>query len=123
MADWEHTHPINLEEETEGQLAVDVYIKDNELVIVSPISGVTMNDIEILVHGDMLIIRGKRLPPENPKITDYLYRECYWGPFSKTIILPKDVDIDNIKASLKDGILMIRIPKLKSDTIKKIELE
>jgi len=122
MAEWEHTHPINLEEE-EGQLAVDVYLKDGELVIVSPISGVTMNDIEILVHGDMLIIRGKRLPPENPKITDYLYRECYWGPFSKTIILPRDVDVDNIKASLKDGILMIRIPKIRVETVKKIELE
>jgi HSP20 family protein len=121
MAEWEHSHPINLEEE-EGQLAVDVYLKDGELVIVSPISGVTMNDIEILVHGDMLIIRGKRLPPENPKITDYLYRECYWGPFSKTIILPRDVDVDNIKASLKDGILMIRIPKIKGETVKKIEL-
>jgi HSP20 family protein len=122
MAEWEHTHPINLEEE-EGQLAVDVYLKDGELVIVSPISGVTMNDIEILVHGDMLIIRGKRLPPENPKITDYLYRECYWGPFSKTIILPRDVDVDNIKASLKDGILMIRIPKIRGEAVKKIELE
>jgi len=122
MTDWEHTHPINLEEE-EGQLAVDVYLKDGELVIVSPISGVTMNDIEILVHGDMLIIRGKRLPPENPKITDYLYRECYWGPFSKTIILPRDVDVDNIKASLKDGILIIRIPKVRGESVKKIELE
>ena len=122
MEELENIHPINLEEE-EGQLAVDVYQKDNELVIVSPISGVTMNDIEILVHGDMLIIRGRRLPPENPKITDYLYRECYWGPFSKTIILPRDVDTDNIKANLKDGILIIRIPKLRSGTFKKVELE
>lgn len=118
----EHEHSLNLSEE-EGQLAVDVYLKDNDLVIVSPISGVTMNDIEILVHGDMLIIRGNRLPPENPKITDYLYRECYWGPFSKTIILPRDVDTSNIKASLKDGILMIRIPKFKTEDIKKISIE
>ncbi|GIW66192.1 MAG: hypothetical protein KatS3mg095_0090 [Candidatus Parcubacteria bacterium] len=123
MEELEHFHPLNLEEGEEGQLAVDVYQKDNELVIVSPISGVTMNDIEILIHGDMLIIRGKRLPPENPKITDYLYRECYWGPFSKTIILPRDVDTDNIKANLKDGILIIRIPKLRGGTFKKIELE
>jgi HSP20 family protein len=123
MDEFEHLHPINLEDSEEGQLAVDVYQKDNELVIVSPISGVTMNDIEILVHGDMLIIRGKRLPPENPKITDYLYRECYWGPFSKTIILPRDVDVENIRANLKDGILMIRIPKLREGSIKKIELQ
>lgn len=120
--EWEHEHPINLSEE-EGQLAVDVYLKDNDLVIVSPISGVTMDDIEILVHGDMLIIRGTRLPPENPKVTDYLYRECYWGPFSKTIILPRDVDTANIKASLKDGILIIRIPKVKTEEIKKISIE
>lgn len=120
--DFEHEHPINLSEE-EGQLAVDVYIKDNDLVIVSPISGVTMNDIEILVHGDMLIIRGTRLPPENPKVTEYLYRECYWGPFSKTIILPRDVDTSGIKATLKDGILMIRIPKIKSEGVKKISIE
>jgi HSP20 family protein len=122
MDELEHFHPINLEEQEEGQLAVDVYQKDGEMVIVSPISGVTMNDIEILIHGDTLIIRGKRMPPENPKITDYLYRECYWGPFSKTIILPRDVDVDNVRASLKDGILMIRIPKLSGGTVKKVEL-
>lgn len=113
---------INLEEE-EGQLTVDIYQKDNELVIVSPVSGVSMNDIEILAHGDMLIIKGKRLPPESVKVTDYLYRECYWGPFSKTIILPNDVDTSKIKASLKDGILIIRIPKIGEGSFKKIELE
>ena len=116
----EEENLLNLE--GEGQLMVDVYQKDNELVIVAPVSGVTMNDIEILVHGDMLIIKGKRLPPETPKLTDYLHRECYWGPFSKTIILPNYVDPSQIKATLKDGILMIRIPKIAESGFKRVEL-
>jgi HSP20 family protein len=121
MNDFDHIHSVRLEEE--GQLSIDVYHTSDEVVILSTVSGVTMDDVEILVHGDMLIIRGKRLPPEAIKSEQYLYRECYWGPFSRTIILPRDVDTSNIKAKVRNGVLMIRLPKIRSEAFKRVSLE
>jgi len=121
MNDFEHIHSVRLEEE--GQLSIDVYHTSDEVVILSTVSGVTMDDIEILVHGDMLIIRGKRLPPEAINSEQYLYRECYWGPFSRTIILPRDVDTSNIKAKVRNGVLMIRLPKIRSEAFKRVSFE
>ncbi|MEK7673900.1 MAG: Hsp20/alpha crystallin family protein, partial [Patescibacteria group bacterium] len=72
--------------------------------------------------GDMLIIRGKRLPPEPINPEQYLYRECYWGPFSRTIVLPRDVDASKIKASLKNGLLIIKMPRAHSESFKKVEV-
>ncbi len=123
MSELDYTHPINLENEEEGQLSIDVYQTENRVVVISTVSGVTMDDLEILVHGDMLIIRGRRLPPEAVKPEQYLYRDCYWGPFSRTIILPRDVDLSQIKASIKNGILMISLPRVQGEAFKKISVE
>ncbi|MCL4358351.1 MAG: Hsp20/alpha crystallin family protein [Patescibacteria group bacterium] len=123
MSELDYTHPINLENEEEGQLSIDVYQTENRVVVISTVSGVTMDDLEILVHVDMLIIRGRRLPPEAVKPEQYLYRDCYWGPFSRTIILPRDVDLSQIKASIKNGILMISLPRVQGEAFKKISVE
>lgn len=121
MNNLDHTHSVNLEEE--GQLSIDVYQTGDEIVILSTVSGVTMDDIEILVHGDMLIIRGKRLPPEPVKPEQYFYRECYWGPFSRTIILPRDIDVSNVKAKIRNGVLTIHLPKIASQSFKRVGVE
>ena len=119
-----HEHNlINLEEEEEGQLSIDVYQTEDELVIQTAIAGVKLEDLEVLAQSDMLIIRGKRYPPENVKPEQYIYRECYWGPFSRTIILPRDVDTSQIKASLKDGILTIKLPKIQKSQFQKIDIK
>lgn len=106
----------------EGQLSVDVYFKDDELVIVSPIAGASKENIDILIQGDILIIRGERRPPEEVEESSYKTKECFWGPFSRTIVLPKDVDKENIKAFYHNGILMIKIPKRTSSQVKRIEV-
>jgi len=96
---------------TEGQLAVDVYQTESELVIQSAIAGVKSEELDISVEGDLVIIRGERKRPieENE---DYFSQECYWGLFSRKIILPIEVDPGRIDASLKNGILTIRMPKI-----------
>ena len=109
-------------EEEEGQLTVDVYQTEDDIVIKSTIAGVTAEDLDISLTNDMVTIKGIRNPDEKVKQSDYYYRELYWGPFSRSIILPEEIDADNAKASIKNGILTIRLPKLAKSKVKKIKV-
>ncbi len=112
-----------LAKEYEGQLSVDVYHNDKEIVVRSTVAGVKPEDLNILVNNDLLTIRGKREAEANINPSDYLYRECYWGGFSRTIVLPQDVKADKIKAILKNGLLTIILPKAVSDAQIKVKEE
>lgn len=94
-----------------GQLAVDVYQTNDSIVIRAAIAGVTAEDIDITVNDDMVTIRGVRSVEDNVPASDYLYQECYWGGFSRTIILPVTVDPEGVSAALKNGILRVVLPK------------
>ena len=106
----------------DGQLTVDVYQTENDIVVQSTIAGIDQNEIDISLTNDMVTIKGRRTPPEKIKHLDYFYRELFWGPFSRSIILPEDVDSDNAKASMKNGLLTIRLPKLAKTKIKKVRI-
>lgn len=107
---------------SEGQLAVDVYQTESELVIQSAIAGVKPNELDISVEGDLVIIRGERKRPAEEG-EDYFSQECYWGSFSRKIILPVEVDPGRIDASLKDGILTIRMPKILREKKMKVTIK
>ena len=109
-------------EDHDGQLTVDVYQTDDEIVIQSTIAGVDQNDIDISVTNDMVTVKGKRAAQEKIRSSDYYYQELFWGSFSRSIILPEDVDSDNAKASMKNGLLTIRLPKLANTKIKKVKI-
>jgi len=108
--------------EGEGQLTVDVYQTNEEIVIKSTIAGVTADGLDISIASDMVTIKGTRSPEEKIKQSDYYYRELYWGPFSRSIILPEEIDADNAKASMKNGVLTIKLPKLAKSRIKRIKV-
>lgn len=95
----------------EGQLSLDIYQTDKDLIIKSTIAGARPDEIQISLKNDLLTIRGKRDLPEDIADADFLFRECYWGPFSRSIILPIDVQSDKIKASMDNGVLTIILPK------------
>lgn len=97
----------------EGQLSIDVYQTPDKLIVTSTIAGVKPEDIDISINNDMLTIRGKRETQENIDADDYLYRECYWGSFSRSIILPVEIKAQEIEASLENGVLTIVLPKAK----------
>jgi len=109
--------------ESEGQLTIDVYQTPNEIVIKSTIAGVSPEDIDITMTNDMITIKGNRRKDEEIKEEDYYYQECYWGPFSRSIILPVDVEPDSADASMKNGILTIRLPKIERVKTKRIEIK
>ncbi len=113
-----------LEDNAVGELAIDAYETDKYIVVQSPIAGITSEDIEISLEDGMLIIKGKRKRPQDTdKIKKYLYQECFWGKFEKKLILPKEVDITKTKATIKNGILTLKIPKLKEKNKKEIKVE
>lgn len=109
--------------ESEGQLTIDVYQTPNEIVIMSTIAGVSPEDIDITMANDMITIKGNRKKGEEVQEKDYYYQECYWGPFSRSVILPIDIEIDQAQASMKNGILTIRLPKIEKVKTKKIEIQ
>ncbi|OGZ35483.1 MAG: hypothetical protein A2815_00545 [Candidatus Portnoybacteria bacterium RIFCSPHIGHO2_01_FULL_40_12b] len=106
--------------ESEGQLTVDVYQTPNEIVIKSTIAGVKPENIDINITNDMVTIKGRREKDEEVKSENYYYQECYWGPFSRSIILPVDVEADRAGASMKNGILTLKLPKVEKVKTKKI---
>jgi HSP20 family protein len=95
----------------EGQLSLDIYQNAKDLIIKSTIAGARPEDIQISLKNDLLTIRGKRDLPEDIVEADFLFRECYWGPFSRSIILPINVQPDKIKASMDNGVLTVILPK------------
>jgi HSP20 family protein len=109
--------------ELEGQLAVDVYETDGELVIQSAIAGVKPEDLDISIEQDRLLIKGERKMPAEKEAKNYFYQECYWGNFSKEIILPVEIDPSRTEASMREGVLTIRLPKIEREKKRKIEVK
>lgn len=98
-------------EHTEGQLALDIYQTPTHIVIVAPIAGVKMDDIDVSITEDVLTVKGKRYLEFDIPDEDYFTQECFWGDFSRSIVLPTSVDATKIAASFKDAVLKITIPK------------
>jgi len=108
--------------ESEGQLTIDVYQTPSHIIIKSTIAGVKSEDLDITITNDMVTIRGKRQKDEEIRTEDYYYQECYWGAFSRSVILPVDVEADKAEAGLKNGILTIKLPKVEKVKTKKIRV-
>ncbi|MDO8617331.1 MAG: Hsp20/alpha crystallin family protein [Candidatus Uhrbacteria bacterium] len=94
----------------DGRLSVDVFCDGDCLVLRSTIAGAQIEDVDISIDGDLLTIRGERHIKEQLTEDDWFYQECYWGPFSRSLILPVDVHAERAEATLEDGILTVRLP-------------
>lgn len=110
-------------EEYEGQLAIDVYQTGSEVVIKAPIAGVSPENIDISINDDVVTIKGERKQEKEIKQEDYYCQECYWGAFSRSVILPVGVAAEKAKASFKDGILTVTLPKASVARSKKIKVK
>src|SRR3989338_1583156 len=108
--------------DAEGQLTIDVLQTPSDIVIKSTIAGVKPDELDIAITNDMVTVRGRRDKDENISHDDYFYQECYWGPFSRSVILPVDVEADKAMASLKNGVLTIKLPKAAKLKTKKISV-
>ncbi|MBI4257233.1 Hsp20/alpha crystallin family protein [Candidatus Uhrbacteria bacterium] len=112
-------HSLNVSDwlsQTEGKLSVDVVETRDEIVVRSAIAGVQTQDLDITLSDDTLTIRGNRTHECEEHRSDQIHvQECHWGSFSRTIILPCAVDSDSVDATLRRGILTIRMKKGEMD--------
>jgi len=111
------------EEQTDGELAVDVYQTPTHIIIKAMIAGVRPEDLDVSITRDMVTIRGKREQHTEGTAGDFFFQELYWGTFSRTIVLPQEVEIEEAEASEKHGLLVIKLPKLDKGRAAKLKVK
>lgn len=102
--------------------ALNVWEDDERLLAEAEVPGLGMDDIEILIHGNELTVKGHRNPVAGENLT-YHRRERRTGDFSHFVTLPTEVDPDGVEATLKDGVLTIVMPKAERARVRKIAVK
>ena len=111
--EWEEDTPAAPETpEGDGELPVDMYQTEDMIVIRALVAGVSPADLDISITRDMVTIRGTREEFQEASDDNYFHRELFWGSFSRTLLLPEEVIIDESEAQEKHGMLEIKLPKL-----------
>lgn len=110
------------DEPVAGQLAVDVYETKEKLVVKGRVAGVNKADLDVSISDNTLTVKGTLSSGSEDNVENYFLQECYWGEFSRSVVLPVPVKEEEIEAVLKDGVLTISFAKVKQDTVKKIQV-
>lgn len=103
--------------------SIDVFESDDEIVVKAEIPGVNAEDVDISIADNHLIIKGEKRQESEAEEQNYCCVERSYGSFMRSFALPSGADVDNIKASSKDGVLSILIPKSDDRKSRKIEIE
>ena len=111
------------ENSEEGELTVDVFQTPDEIIIQSTVAGVKQDELDVSIAQDMVTIKGKRQRAHEVSDKDYFYKELYWGSFSRSILLPQEVDSDSAQATLKNGLITIRLPKLDRQKTQRLKVK
>lgn len=111
------------EDDFPGQLAVDVYETDEQLIVKARTAGVNKEDLDVSISDGILTISGTLSSGDDTAATNWHIQECYWGEFSRTLALPVAVKEDEVAAVLKDGVLTITFAKVKQEQAKKITIQ
>lgn len=102
---------------------VDIYETDDAVILKAELAGLNKNDVTIEVKDSTLILRGERKFEKDVKEENYHRIERSYGAFSRTFSLPQTVDQANVSATFKDGLLEIKIPKVRDARPKQIEIK
>ena len=100
------------EENEEAELTVDVYQTNSDIIIQTMVAGVKPEDLELTIARDMVTIRGKRGENRSIDEENYFTKELYWGKFSRTILLPQEIEPEEVEALEKHGLLTIKLQKV-----------
>lgn len=110
-------------EQTEGELAVDVYQTNESIIVQAMVAGVSSDELSVSATREMVTIKGKRSAPTGIAPENYFYQELYWGAFSRTILLPAEIEADEVEATERHGLLTIKLPKLNKGKIKTVKIK
>lgn len=111
------------ETEAEGELAVDVYQTPSHIIVKAMIAGVRPEDLDVAITRDMVTLKGKREKHTEGGGSDYFFQELYWGAFTRTIVLPQEVEIEGAEATEKHGLLIIKLPKVDKGKQTKLKIK
>ncbi len=100
------------EENEEAELAVDVYQTPTDIVVQTFVAGVRPENLDLTIARDMITISGKREENRTINEENYFTKELYWGKFSRTILLPQEIEPEEAEATEKHGLLTIRLEKI-----------
>ncbi len=105
---------------TERLPLVDVADEDTEIVVRAELPGVAKEDLDVSVVDRVLTIRASRSQEQEDRKKDYYRREIRSGQFSRSVLLPAEVDADRAQASFSDGVMNLRLPKISQSRRRKI---
>ena len=91
--------------------AFDLYEEKDDVIVKAELSGLSKEDIHVNLANSTLTVKGEKKKHEELKEENYFYQERSYGAFTRTIQLPSEVKTDQVKATFKDGVLEIRLPK------------
>ncbi|MBI5817032.1 MAG: Hsp20/alpha crystallin family protein [Candidatus Yonathbacteria bacterium] len=111
------------EEADEGQLTVDVYQNGNDIVLQTMVAGVAPENLNISITRDMVTIKGRRDAPSNVSAENYFNKELYWGSFSRTVLLPQEIEPEEAEATQRHGLLTLRLPKVDKEKVREIKVK
>lgn len=118
----EKTKPEWLED-NEGELAVDVYQDEDSVIVKTMVAGVKPENLDVNVTRDMIIVRGERSDESDERDENYIHQELYWGSFSRTIMLPCEVEAEEATAKEEHGLLTITLPKIDKNKQTKLKVK
>jgi HSP20 family protein len=101
---------------------VDIYETEDALVLTAMLPGVSKDDVSIEVHNNTLLLRGERKPASAVSDERYYRRECMYGPFQRSFVLPATVDQNQVQATYHDGILELHLPKVEAAKPRRIAI-
>ncbi len=100
-----------------GQIAVDILETQEGYIVIAPLAGVHRNDVDVTISRNVLTISGNRAEPEiYQRAYKIPVRECFYGLFSRSIILPENLALDAIRATIERGMLIVTVPYLIVDS-------
>jgi HSP20 family protein len=102
---------------------VDVYEEKDEVVVKAELPGLDKKDIEVNISDSELTLKGQKKKEEEIEKENYYRRERSYGAFLRSVELPTDVQADKVKASFKNGILEVRVPKTEEAKTKTIKVQ
>lgn len=111
------------EEEEDGELPIDIYETDDEIIVQTFVAGVRPDELHISITRDTMTIKGKRQASSTVEEDNYYIRELYWGSFSRSVDLPAEVEPEEAEAVEKHGLIIIKLPKIDKEKRAQVKIK
>lgn len=123
FADWDKLFEETLPAVKSFAPALDVYEKDNNIIVETPLAGVNPDDVKISIDNDVLIIEGETKKKSEVDEKNYYRKEVRYGSFHRSVALPASVEREKAKAEYEDGLLRVVVPKVVKVPSKAIKVQ